>query len=161
MIQNPSNHCQVWNHWHTGCSTQRQSKIKSLLYSRYYVEACSERRSASPRLSVWTTQLRKNAAAVTIRWRHWVRFDWLGNWTPNSNFKPNPKPDYCLMFIEQSVVYLKVSNLQSEAVCEMRGSCEEFFASSTLFWNYSIHHSAWGLGCTPRDDQIELSVANG
>ena len=45
-------------------------KIKSLLYSRYYAEACKEWRGPSSRLSAWATQLRRNVAAVMSRWRH-------------------------------------------------------------------------------------------
>ena len=44
--------------------------IKSSLYSRYYVEACNEWRDPSPRLSVWTTQLGRNIAAMASCWRH-------------------------------------------------------------------------------------------
>ena len=44
--------------------------FKSLLYWRYYVEACNVSRDPSPRLSVWTTQLRRNVAAMASRWRH-------------------------------------------------------------------------------------------
>ena len=44
------------------------SKIKSLLYSRYYAEACNEWRGPSPRLSAWTTQPRRIVAAVASRW---------------------------------------------------------------------------------------------
>ena len=44
-------------------------EIKSSLYSRYYVEVCNQRRDPSPRLSAWTTQLRRNVAAVASRWR--------------------------------------------------------------------------------------------
>ena len=46
-----------------------QKKIKSL-YSRYCAEACNKWRGPSPRLSAWTTQLRRNAAAMAGRWRH-------------------------------------------------------------------------------------------
>ena len=45
-------------------------KIKSLLYSLYYAEACNELRGPSPRLSAWATQLRRNAATVASRWQH-------------------------------------------------------------------------------------------
>ena len=44
-------------------------KIESTLYSRYYAEACKWR-GPSPQLSAWATQLRRNVAAVAIRWRH-------------------------------------------------------------------------------------------
>ena len=46
--------------------------IKSSLYWRYYVEACNVSRDPSPRLSVWTTQLRRNVAAMASCWRHCV-----------------------------------------------------------------------------------------
>ena len=42
-------------------------KQKTSLYSRYYAQACNERRGPSPRLSAWTTQLRRNIAAVASR----------------------------------------------------------------------------------------------
>ena len=45
-------------------------QIKSSLYSRYYAEACNEWRGRSPPRSAWATQLRRNIAAVTSRWRH-------------------------------------------------------------------------------------------
>ena len=51
------------------------TKIKSSLCSWYYVEACSEWRGPSPRLSAWVTQLRRNIAAVASRWCHCFRFD--------------------------------------------------------------------------------------
>ena len=51
--------------------------IKSLLYSRYYGEACSEWRNPSLRLSAWATQLRRNIAAVATV----CRFDQPGNRT--------------------------------------------------------------------------------
>ena len=44
------------------------SKIKSPLYSRYYVEACNEWRGPSPRFSAWAFQLRRNVAAVARCW---------------------------------------------------------------------------------------------
>ena len=44
----------------------QNTKIKSL-YSRYYAEACNEWWGPSPRLSAWTTQLRRNIAAVASR----------------------------------------------------------------------------------------------
>ena len=50
-------------------------KIYLRLFSRYYVEACNEWRDPSPRLNTWTTQIRRNIAAVTSRWRHCIRFD--------------------------------------------------------------------------------------
>ena len=46
------------------------TKIKSSLYSRYYAEACNERRGPSPLLSAWATQLRRNFTTVASRWRH-------------------------------------------------------------------------------------------
>ena len=49
-------------------------KIKSSLYSRYYAETCNEWRGLSPRLDVWTAQLRRNVAAVASCWRRCVRF---------------------------------------------------------------------------------------
>ena len=45
-------------------------QIKSSLHSRYYAEACNEWRGPSPPRSAWATQLRRNVAAVTSRWRH-------------------------------------------------------------------------------------------
>ena len=42
----------------------------SSLYSRYYAEACNEWRRPSPRLSAWTTQLRRNVAVVASHWPH-------------------------------------------------------------------------------------------
>ena len=36
--------------------------IKFSLYSRYCAEACNEWRGPSPRLSAWSTQLRRNVA---------------------------------------------------------------------------------------------------
>ena len=60
-----------------------KKKIKSPLRSRYYTEACNEWRDPSPRLSVWTTQLRRNIAAVASRWRHSVQFDRPRNPTQN------------------------------------------------------------------------------
>ena len=39
---------------------------------RPYAEACNELRGPSPRLSVWTTQLRRNVATMASRWRHCV-----------------------------------------------------------------------------------------
>ena len=45
-------------------------KIKSSLYSRYYVKACNDWRGPTTRLSVWATQLRRNVAAVASRQRH-------------------------------------------------------------------------------------------
>ena len=47
-------------------------QIKSSLYSPYYAEACNELQGPSPRLSAWTTQLRRNVAAVASRWQHCV-----------------------------------------------------------------------------------------
>ena len=41
-------------------SLYRRSKLKSSLYSWYYVEACNEWWGSSPRLSVWATQLRRS-----------------------------------------------------------------------------------------------------
>ena len=41
-------------------------QIKPPLHSRYYTEAYNEWRDPSPQLSAWTTQLRRNIAAVTI-----------------------------------------------------------------------------------------------
>ena len=38
-------------------------------------EACIEQRDPSPRLNAWTTQLRRNIAAVARRWRRCARFD--------------------------------------------------------------------------------------
>ena len=40
------------------------SKMKSLLYVRYYAEVCNEWRSPSMRLCAWATQLRRNFAVV-------------------------------------------------------------------------------------------------
>ena len=51
----------------------------SLSYSRYYAEACDERRDPSPRLSAWTIKLRRNVAAVSNCWKHCVRFHRPGN----------------------------------------------------------------------------------
>ena len=48
----------------------RTAQIKSLLYSPYYAEACNKWRSPFPRLSAWATQLRRNVAPVSSRWRH-------------------------------------------------------------------------------------------
>ena len=50
----------------------QNQKIKSSLHSPYYAEACNELRGPSPRLSAWTTQLRRNVATVASRWRHCV-----------------------------------------------------------------------------------------
>ena len=50
------------------------AEIKPSLHSRYYTEACNEWRDPSPQLSAWTTQLRRNVAAVASRWRLCVRF---------------------------------------------------------------------------------------
>ena len=47
------------------CRKNAFSNIKSLLYSRYYTEACNEWRDPSPRLSAWTTRLQKTSQ----RWR--------------------------------------------------------------------------------------------
>ena len=58
-----------------------EGKIKSSLYSRYYAESCNEWWDPSPRFSAWTTQLRRNIAAMVSRLRHFVRFDQLGNRT--------------------------------------------------------------------------------
>ena len=41
--------------------------MKSALHSRYFDEACNERWDPSPRLSAWSTQLRRNIAAVASR----------------------------------------------------------------------------------------------
>ena len=46
-------------------------KIEPSLYSRYYAKACNEWWGPSPRLSTWTTQLRRNVAEETSRWRPW------------------------------------------------------------------------------------------
>ena len=55
----------------TGCCLNtNQIKIKSLLYSPYYAEACNELRGPYPRLSAWATHLRRNVATVAKRWRH-------------------------------------------------------------------------------------------
>ena len=59
----------------------RKKKIKSSLYSRLYAETCNEWWSPSPWLSTWTTQLRRNIAAVVSCWRHCIRFDRPGNRT--------------------------------------------------------------------------------
>ena len=50
-------------------------QIISPLYSRYNVEACNELRGPSPLLSIWSTQFRRNVAAMASRWLHCVRFD--------------------------------------------------------------------------------------
>ena len=42
----------------------KSNKIKFLLHSRYDVKVRNEWRDPSPRLSVWATQLRRNAVAV-------------------------------------------------------------------------------------------------
>ena len=62
----------------------RKKKIKSSLYSRLYAETCNEWWSPSPWLSTWTTQLRRNIAAVVSCWRHCIRFDRPGNRTQTS-----------------------------------------------------------------------------
>ena len=46
-----------------------KNQIKSSLYSQYCSCVCNEQRGPSPRLSAWTTQLRKNEATVASRWR--------------------------------------------------------------------------------------------
>ena len=48
--------------------------MKPSLYSRYYTESCNEWRDPSPRLSAWTTHLRRNIAARASRSRHYDRF---------------------------------------------------------------------------------------
>ena len=48
----------------------KMKKIKSLLFSLYYAEACNEWRGPSPRFSAWATQLRRNVATVACHWRH-------------------------------------------------------------------------------------------
>ena len=53
-------------------------QIKSSLYSRYYAKACNEWRGPYPQLSAWTTQLRRNVAAVANRWRHCADLTGLG-----------------------------------------------------------------------------------
>ena len=52
-----------------------KQKIKSSLHWRYSAEACNEWRDPSPQLSAWTTQLRRNVAAVASIWRLCVRFE--------------------------------------------------------------------------------------
>ena len=47
-------------------------KIVSSLYSWNNTEMCNDRRGSSPRLSAWTTQLRRNIAAVASLWRHGI-----------------------------------------------------------------------------------------
>ena len=57
------------------------NQIKSPLYRQYHAEACNEWRNVIPRLSAWTTQHRRNIAAVASRWRQCVQFDLPKNQT--------------------------------------------------------------------------------
>ena len=41
----------------------KKKKLKSSLYSRYYVEACNKWRGPSPQLTAWTTQLQKKCSS--------------------------------------------------------------------------------------------------
>ena len=54
--------------------TKTSKQFKSSWYSRYYVERWIEWR-LSPPLSAWTTQLRRNVAAVASRTRPCVQFE--------------------------------------------------------------------------------------
>ena len=57
-------------------------EMKSLLYSRYYAEACNEWRGRSPRLSAWA----HSSKETSHRWRavdNIVLFDRPGNRTPD------------------------------------------------------------------------------
>ena len=76
MTQSPNSF--VIGHHET--TYQAKASLESL-YSRKYTKACNEWRDPSPRLNAWTTQLRRNIAAVASRWRHCVRFDRAGNRT--------------------------------------------------------------------------------
>ena len=59
--------------------------FKSNLHCNCFIELAvvlqrrSEWRGPTPRLKAWTTQLRRNVAAVTSRWLLCVRFDRPGN----------------------------------------------------------------------------------
>ena len=60
-------------------------KKKSSLYCNRFIKLAvvlqrrSEWRGPTPRLNAWTTQLRRNVAAVASRWLLCVRFDRPGN----------------------------------------------------------------------------------
>ena len=51
-------------------TSSKKNQILIAAYPRYYAATCNEWRGPSPRLSAWTTQLRRNVAAVVSRWRH-------------------------------------------------------------------------------------------
>ena len=50
---------------HLRAAVQQRKKVSSL-YSQFYIEACNDQRGPSLPLSAWTTQLRRNIAAVAI-----------------------------------------------------------------------------------------------
>ena len=61
-----------WTKFNWKKTSAQLNQIKSSLYSSYYAEACNEWRGPSQRLGAWATQLRRNVATVTSRWRHCV-----------------------------------------------------------------------------------------
>ena len=64
----------IW--WILMASCQQTSLPHNFIQSHQIKKsACNEWRSASPRVSVWATQLQSNVALVASCWRHRVRFD--------------------------------------------------------------------------------------
>ena len=68
----------VCSHMYVDANTTNIKSKSNLHYSRYYAEACNERRGPSPRLSAWATQLRRNVAMMASRWRHCADLTGLG-----------------------------------------------------------------------------------
>ena len=58
-------------------SRKRKKFETNLHYFRDIMPKCNEWRDPSPRLSAWTTRLRKSIAAVASRWLHYVQFHQL------------------------------------------------------------------------------------
>ena len=100
-------------------SDNATQKIKSLLHSPYYAEACNEWRGPSTWLSAWATQLRTNVATVASRWRHCADLTGPGIEAHNDSVRLTTEPiGRCNATQVSSKHILRVSHLkQADKSC--------------------------------------------